>query len=258
VIRTATRLTLLLLPALLGLLVTAGAASAKSPCWKLLVNDWYDGRIDKIYPIACYREALKHLPTDIREYSSAFDDINRALAARIASTSAATAKKQQPPKQTQPTQTTPAQTTPTRPTETNQTAAAPPAKADPPPPPPPAHPKPKPKPTNPNPPSATTTPTETAATPPVVPAKPAAPKPKPAAKPVTPPPPPPTQGRQGNGGVVGSALQDIGSDSADSLPIPLLVLGSLAILLLLLGTAGFVARRLKARKADIRPGPQAR
>jgi hypothetical protein len=36
------------------------------------------------------------------------------------------------------------------------------------------------------------------------------------------------------------------------------VLGSLAILLLLLGTAGFVARRLKARKADIRPGPQAR
>jgi hypothetical protein len=74
---------------------------------------------------------------------------------------------------------------------------------------------------------------------------------------VAPPPPAPTQGRQANGGVVSNAIQDIGSDSADSLPIPLLVLGSLAILLLLLGTAGFIARRLKARKAEIRPRPQA-
>jgi hypothetical protein len=247
----------LILVPLAGLLATAGVASGKTPCWKLLVNDWYDGRIDKVYPIGCYREALKHLPTDIRQYSSAYDDINRALAARIASTSVATAKRQRPAAN-EPTPTRPAPTKPaeTKPAETNRATAPLPANNDPPPPPPPA--RPKPRPTNPNPPSAASTPATTTAAPPVVTAKPAEPKPepKPAAKPLT-PPPPPTQGRQGNGGVVGSALQDIGSDSADSLPIPLLVLGSLAILLLLLGTAGFVARRLKARKAEIRPGPQA-
>jgi hypothetical protein len=36
------------------------------------------------------------------------------------------------------------------------------------------------------------------------------------------------------------------------------VLGSLAILLLVLGTAGFVVRRLRARKAQVRPMPQTR
>jgi len=65
---------------------TAAAASAKSkpaPCWKVLINDWYDGRIDGTYPIHCYREALKHLPTDVDTYSSARDDIRQALQQRI-------------------------------------------------------------------------------------------------------------------------------------------------------------------------------
>lgn len=59
------------------------AAKGKPPCWKTLINDWYDGRIDGTYPIHCYREALNHLPTDVDTYSSARDDIKQALQERI-------------------------------------------------------------------------------------------------------------------------------------------------------------------------------
>jgi hypothetical protein len=55
-----------------------------TPCWKVLINDWYDGRIDGIYAIYCYRDALKHLPADVDTYSSARDDIRQALEKRIA------------------------------------------------------------------------------------------------------------------------------------------------------------------------------
>jgi hypothetical protein len=64
---------------------TAGPAAARKapPCWKTLINDWYDGRIDGTYAIHCYREALQHLPTDVETYSSARDDIRQALQERI-------------------------------------------------------------------------------------------------------------------------------------------------------------------------------
>ena len=42
-----------------------------APCWKLLLNDWYDGTINKIYPIPCYQQAINHLPADLRIYGSA-------------------------------------------------------------------------------------------------------------------------------------------------------------------------------------------
>ena len=48
----------------------------------MLLNDWYDGRIDQTYPVHCYRDALKHLPADVQTYSSAHDDILRALQTR--------------------------------------------------------------------------------------------------------------------------------------------------------------------------------
>lgn len=85
--KTLRRLALL---ASLGLLVLTAAsvpaASATSsaakaaPCWKKLITDWYDGRIDHSYPVHCYRDALKHLPQDVRTYSDAYDVISRALA----------------------------------------------------------------------------------------------------------------------------------------------------------------------------------
>jgi len=63
--------------------VAPAAAKGKPACWKVLINDWYDGRIDGIYPIHCYRDALKHLPADVDTYSSARDDIKQALQKRI-------------------------------------------------------------------------------------------------------------------------------------------------------------------------------
>ena len=62
----------------------ARAAAAATPCWKALLNDWYDGRIDNTYPLHCYTDALKHLPADVQTYSSAHDDILRALQSAIA------------------------------------------------------------------------------------------------------------------------------------------------------------------------------
>jgi hypothetical protein len=55
-----------------------------TPCWKVLLNDWYDGRIDGSYARHCYTDALKHLPADVSTYSSAHDDILRALQGAIA------------------------------------------------------------------------------------------------------------------------------------------------------------------------------
>jgi hypothetical protein len=77
---------LLLLGALAAAVVAAtvaAPASASTPCWKLLINDWLDGRIDQLYPVACYHQAIDHLPADIEQYSSARQDIQRALQARL-------------------------------------------------------------------------------------------------------------------------------------------------------------------------------
>ncbi len=66
----------------LAALVAAGSAQA-STCADRLLTDWRDGRIDGTYPVACYREALATLPEDVRVYSSARDDITRALQDRL-------------------------------------------------------------------------------------------------------------------------------------------------------------------------------
>jgi hypothetical protein len=76
--------TALVAAALVGTAARPTPAQAATPCWKLLLNDWYDGRIDQTYPVHCYREALKHLPSDVQTYSSAHDDILRALQSAIA------------------------------------------------------------------------------------------------------------------------------------------------------------------------------
>jgi hypothetical protein len=73
------RLFLPVLVLLSALAFGAGSASAKVPCWKTLLNDEWDGRIDGTYPVSCYREALKHLPEDVLVYGQAKDDLNRAL-----------------------------------------------------------------------------------------------------------------------------------------------------------------------------------
>jgi hypothetical protein len=58
-------------------------AAARPRCATALLADWSDGRIDGVYPIRCYRSALKALPSDLEVYSSAPDDIAQALSQRI-------------------------------------------------------------------------------------------------------------------------------------------------------------------------------
>ena len=65
-------------------LAATGTAGAAPPCGSRLVDDWRDGRIDNTYPVACYRQALRQLPEDVRVYSSAQADITRALQTRLA------------------------------------------------------------------------------------------------------------------------------------------------------------------------------
>jgi hypothetical protein len=58
----------------------AGSASATTKCGKQVLNDWYDnGRIDRLYSLNCYEEAIDGIPSDIGPYVDAEDVITRAL-----------------------------------------------------------------------------------------------------------------------------------------------------------------------------------
>ncbi len=179
--------TLVLLAAAFGaMLVVASPAGAASSCGRAVIDDWYDnGRVDGTYALHCYDDAIDILPRDVRDYSSAKDDIQRALQAR------------------------------------KRGEAAPPATADPTP--------------GDDDGSASggggsgggsggsgtpggETPTETAG---------------------------PTDG--GVDSEAGGAI-DAETDSASSVPIPLLILAGLALLLVAAGCAGYVVRRIQARR----------
>jgi hypothetical protein len=60
-------------------LATARPAQAKTACWKQVITDWTaDERIDNVYALQCYNDAIAHVPEDLRVYSSIVDDINSA------------------------------------------------------------------------------------------------------------------------------------------------------------------------------------
>jgi hypothetical protein len=169
--------------ALFLLLVSAVPATAAAPpCWKLVINDWYDGRIDNVYPVRCYREAINHLPEDVETYSSAKDEINRAMLAAIRHDRDGTGGV---------------------PTAGGSSGSSPGA-------------------------SGTEGPS----------------------------------GGEPEGGILSRLIDAIGPSNAESVPLPLLILGGIAVLLL--GTAGasFVAKRIQARReivpatAPVRPGPE--
>lgn len=169
--------------ALFAATVHASPAAAATPCWKALLNDWYDGRIDGTYPVHCYSDALRHLPSDVQTYSSAHDDILRALqnakAALLKSGKKVTSTTEVPP----PGSATPgAKGSKTRTTSTGST---------------------------------TTT-----------------------ASPI---------GRKPDKGL-GGVADNLNPSSASSVPVPLLVLGGLALLLVAAGAAGLIAKRIQARK----------
>src|SRR6478672_10074307 len=70
--------------AALGTTAQPAQARSLSTCSKALVHDWLvDGRVDRTYPVHCYREALKTIPEDQLVYGTLRDDLNRALANTI-------------------------------------------------------------------------------------------------------------------------------------------------------------------------------
>ena len=95
--------------------VVTDAAMAKKTCAQQVIDDWFDdGRVDKIYPLHCYTEAIKSLPSDLLIYGNAEDEIGRALAF---------AKQGKPdPGGAGPTTTVGTGTTPTTTVETNETS----------------------------------------------------------------------------------------------------------------------------------------
>jgi hypothetical protein len=157
-------------------------AAAATPCWKALLNDWYDGRIDKTYAVHCYNDALKHLPADVQTYSSAHDDIQRALQSAIAKERKAGHK-------------------------VTQNSIVPPSSGP-----------------------ASGGGTGTGTTP-----GPTGPSPT-------------TGGGRRSGKGLSHLANKLNPASASSLPIPLLVLGALAILLVAAGAAGVVVKQIQARK----------
>lgn len=75
--------------ALLVLAVAAfglpSVAHAAVPCRDRIYNDWYaDGKVATTYPIACYKDAIAHIPADAKIYSNLSQDIHTALVAALA------------------------------------------------------------------------------------------------------------------------------------------------------------------------------
>ena len=174
----ASLLASLVCAAFVGSAVRPPVAQAATPCWKALLNDWYDGRIDNTYPVHCYREALKHLPSDVQTYSSAHDDILRAL-------QSAKARLRRAGKSV-----TPESPVPPSGTRTKTTSG----------------------------PSSTTSTGTT----------------------------PTTPGRNPGGGLPGVA-DKVNHSSPSSVPLPLIILGALALLLVAAGGAGLLAKRRQGR-----------
>jgi hypothetical protein len=70
--------------AALGVGAQPAQARSMSKCSAALIHDWYvDGRVDKTYPVHCYREALKQIPEDQIIYGTLREDLNRALQSAI-------------------------------------------------------------------------------------------------------------------------------------------------------------------------------
>jgi hypothetical protein len=88
--RPAAKLSLLvaLVAGVVLLLALPGQASAATPCWERVINDWLkDGRIDGTYSVKCYQQALKNAPEDLRDYSNVTDVIQAAMQNAVSSPS---------------------------------------------------------------------------------------------------------------------------------------------------------------------------
>jgi hypothetical protein len=170
------------LTGVLALTAPATALAAK-PCWKQVIDDWYDNeRIDSSYSQKCYAEAEKNLPQDLRDYSDLPAEIARARQRDLRG------QPKDPGKATRVVQNV--GSVDARNDDNNGTGSG-----------------------------------------------------------------DDSGGKSATGGPIGAVLDAAGPSSADSPPIPLLVLGGLALLLVAAGGAGLLSRRLQARRARTGPPP---
>ena len=183
--------------ALAALLVVSGVngkvARAKTPsCADQVIADWYDdGRISKLYPLSCYREAISKLPPDVLDYSNAKEEIGRALAFA--------AQGKPDPGGSDPSPTGTIATTPTSSTKTTTTKKTTSTKTS----------------------THKTTKTTTAKT--------------------------------STAADTGTTTSTTDTSGPSSVPVPLLVLGGLAVLLLAAGSAGYLRRRMGGDDDDGAP-----
>jgi hypothetical protein len=80
----------LALAALLGVVAAALVALAlpatamSATCGENVLEDWFDnGRIDRLYDLHCYEDAIDLIPNDLRDYANAEEIISRALQAAV-------------------------------------------------------------------------------------------------------------------------------------------------------------------------------
>ena len=148
------------------------AATAAKPCWRLIVDDWYDNeRIDGSYSQACYRQAEQNIPQDLRDYSDLPGEIQSARLRDVRDNRNDSGE------------------------NTRELAGAGPV-------------------------DERSDDGDDSAS-----------------------------GNAGDG-IIGEALDELGPSSADSAPIPLLVLAGLALLLVAAGATGLISRKLSARRAQ--------
>ena len=65
-------------------LLTLPTTALASKCGDQVLADWFDnGRIDRLYDLHCYEDAIDSIPSDLRDYANAEEIISRALQAAV-------------------------------------------------------------------------------------------------------------------------------------------------------------------------------
>jgi len=80
VVNGTSRLLIVIAVLSFGIVAPCPSSAAEAACSQRVLRDWSDnGRIDRVYALPCYEEAIAAMPTDIRDYTNAHDVIDRAM-----------------------------------------------------------------------------------------------------------------------------------------------------------------------------------